>query len=136
MRPHPGVATIDICNYIKPELCQKLDVVIVHCRTNDISNEINAVKKIKKLVKEIEENNHENIPQVLISNIIEQYDQDYNEEIQSIDKKLQRCCTRKGLSFIDNNNIDKSSLNKGKLHLNRRGSSFLAKNFKKFVNTL
>ena len=35
-----------------------------------------------------------------------------------------------------NSNIDKSCLNKGKLHLNRRGSSFLANNFKKFVNAL
>ena len=136
MRPHPGATTIDICDYIKPELCQKLDVVIVHCGTNDIPNNINTVKKIKKLVKEIEENNHENIPQVVISSIIKRYDQDYNEEIQSINDKLQRFCTSKGLSFIDNNNIDKSCLNKGKFHLNRRGSSFLANDFKKFVNAL
>ena len=133
MRPHPGATTIDICDYIKPELRQKPDVVIVHCGTNDIPNNINTVKKIKKLVKEIEENNHENIPQVVISSIIKRYDQDYNEEIQSINDKLQRFCTSKGLSFIDNNNIDKSCLNKGKFHLNRRGSSFLANDFKKFV---
>ena len=84
MRPHPGATSIDICDYIKPALRQKPDVVIVHCGTNDIPNNINTVKKIKKLVKEIEENNHENIPQVVISSIIKRYDQDYNEEIQSI----------------------------------------------------
>ena len=136
MRPHPGATTIDICDYIKPELRQKPDVVFVHCGTNDIPNNINTVKKIKKLVKEIEENKQENIPQVVISSIIKRYDQDYNEEIQSMNDKLQRFCTSKGLSFIDNNNIDKSCLNKGKLHLNRRGSSFLANNFKNFVNSL
>ena len=135
MRPHPGATTIDICDYIKPELRQKPDVVIVHCETNDIPNNINTVKKSKKLVKEIEENNQENIPQVVISSIIKQYDHDYNEEIQSMNDKVQRFCTSKGLSFIDNNNIDKSCLNKGKLHLNRRGSSFLASNFKNFVNS-
>ena len=118
-RPHPGATTIDICNYIKPELRQKPDIVIVHCGTNDIPNNINTVKKIKKLVKEIEENNLEKILQVAISSIIQRYDQDYNEEIQSINDKLQRFCTSKGLSFIDNNNIDKSCLNKGKLHLKR-----------------
>ena len=90
MRPHPGATTIDICDYIKPALRQKLDVVIVHCGTNDIPNNINTVKKIKKLVKEIEENNHETIPQVVISSIIKRYDHDYNEEIQSINDKLQR----------------------------------------------
>ena len=51
MRPHPGATTIDICDYIKPELREKLDVVIVHCGTIDISNKINTVKKTKKLVK-------------------------------------------------------------------------------------
>ena len=136
MRPHHGATSIDICDYIKPALRQKPDVVIVHCGTNDIPNNINTVKKIKKLVKEIEENNHENIPQVVISSIIKRYDQDYNEEIQSINDKLQRFGPSKGLSFIDNNNIDKSCLNKGKLHLNRRGSSYLANTFKKFVNAL
>ena len=136
MRCHPGATSIDICDYIKPALRQKPDVVIVHRGTNDIPNNINTVKKIKKLVKEIEENNHENILQVVISRIIKRYDQDYNEEIQSINDKLQPFCTSKGLPFIDNNNIDKSCLNKGKLHLNRRGSSFLANNFKKFVNAL
>ena len=74
----------------KPELRQKPDVVIVHCGTNDIPNNINTVKKIKKLVKEIEENNQENIPQVVISSIIKRYDQDYNEEIQSMNDQLQR----------------------------------------------
>ena len=106
-------------DYIKPEFRQKPDEVIVHCGTNDIPNNINISKKIKKLVKEIDENNHENIPQVVIFSIIERYDQDYNEEIQNINDKLQRFCTGKGLSFIDTNNIDKLCLNKGKLHLKR-----------------
>ena len=88
MRPHPGATTIDICDYIKPKLRQKPDVVVVHCGTNDIPNDINTVKKIKKLVKQIEENNHENILQIVIHSIIKRYDQDYNEQIQSINNKL------------------------------------------------
>ena len=61
IRPHPGATIIDICNYIKPEIHQKPDVVIVHCGTNDIPNNINTVREIKELVKEIQENNHENM---------------------------------------------------------------------------
>ena len=45
MRPHPGATTVDICDYIKPELRHKSDVIIIHCGTNDIENEINTVKK-------------------------------------------------------------------------------------------
>ena len=49
MRPHSGATNINICDYIKPELRQKPDVVIVHCRTTDIPNNINTVEKIEKL---------------------------------------------------------------------------------------
>ena len=75
-------------------------------------------------------------PQVVISGLIKRYDQDFNEDIKSINENIQSLCTSKGLSFIDNSNIDKSCLNRSKLHLKRRGSSFLANNFKKFVNSL
>ena len=27
VRPHPGEITVDICDYIKPELCHKPDVM-------------------------------------------------------------------------------------------------------------
>ena len=74
--------------------------------------------------------------QVVITSLIKRYDQGGNEDIKSINKNIQSLCTSKGLSFIDNSNIDRSRLNRSKLHLNRRGSSFLANNFKKFVNSL
>ena len=45
MRPHPGATTADIYDYIKPELRHKPDVIIIHCGTNDIENEINTLKK-------------------------------------------------------------------------------------------
>ena len=40
MRLHPGATTIDIYDYIKLELRQIPDVVIVHCGTNDIPKQI------------------------------------------------------------------------------------------------
>ena len=63
------------------------------------------------------------------SSLIKRYHQDFNDDIANINEKLQRFCNSKGLSFIDNNNIDRSCLNKDKLHLNRRGSSYLANDF-------
>ena len=62
VRPHPGAKAVDTCDYIKPELHHKPDVIIIHCGTNDIENEINTVKKINKLVKEIDEYNKQNPP--------------------------------------------------------------------------
>ena len=136
IRPHPRATNIDMCDYIKPDLRHQPDVIILHCGTNDIPNEINILKKLKKLLKEIEGYDTHKKPQVVISGLIKRYDQDFNEDIKSINEKIQNLCTSKGLSFIDNSNIDKSCLNRSKLHLNRRGSSFLANNFKQFVNSL
>ena len=125
-----------MCDYIKPELRHKPDVIIIHCGTNDIENEINTVKKIKKLIKKIDEYDKQNPPKVVISSLIKRYDKDFNDNIADIKEKLQRFCNSKGFSFIENNNIDRSCLNKGMLHLNRRRSSYLANNFKKFVGSL
>ena len=138
MRPHPRARTVNICDYIKPELRHKPDVIIIRCGTNDIEKEINTIKKIK----EIDESDKQNSPKVVISSLIKRYDQDFSDDIADVDadadvnEKLQSFCNSKGLSFIDNNNIDRSCLSNGKLHLNKRGSSYLANNFKKFVGSL
>ena len=51
IRPHPGATSIDMCDYM---LCHQPDVIILHCGTNDVSNERNTLKKLKKLLKEFE----------------------------------------------------------------------------------
>ena len=137
IRPHHETTSIDVRDYIKSKLRHRPDVIILHYGTNNISNEIKTLKKLKKLLKDIEGYNIHKKPQVVISSLIQRYDQDMmNEDIKSINEKSQSLCTPKGLSFIDSSNIDKSCLNRTKLHLNRRGSSFLANKFKKFVNSL
>ena len=72
IRPHPGVTTVDMIDYIKPELRHKPDIVILHCGTNDIRNDMNTVKKIKKLFKEIEED--DGSTDIVISGLIQQFD--------------------------------------------------------------
>ena len=111
MRPHPMATTVNIFDYIKAELRHKPDVIIIHCRTNDIKNEINSVKKIKKLIKGIDEYDKKNPPEAVISSLIKRYKRDFNDYITNINVKLQRYCNGKGFFFTDNNNIDRSSLN-------------------------
>ena len=99
-----------------------------------ISHDVNTVKKIKKSVKEIEEN--DGSADMVISGLIKRFDRNGIDDIERIKEKLKRWCIGKGLTFIDNNNIDESCFNRGKLHLNRRGSSYLANHFKKFIESL
>ena len=56
VKPHPGPITVDMSDYIKPELRHKPDIIILHCETNDITNDVNTINKMNKLAKEIKEN--------------------------------------------------------------------------------
>ena len=104
VRPHPRATTIDMIDYIKPELRHKPDIVFLHCGTNDITNDVNTVKRIKKLVKEIEED--DGSTDIVISGLIKRFDRNATDDIERINEKLKRWCMGKGLTFIDNNNIN------------------------------
>ena len=89
---------------------------------------------MKKFVKEIEEN--DGSMDIVISGLIKRFDRNAIDDTERINEKLKRWCIGKGLTFINNNNINESCLNRGKLYLNRRGSSYLANNFKNFIELL
>ena len=73
-------------DYIKPELRHKPDIVILHCRTNDIANNVNTVKKMKKLVKEIEEN--DGSTDIVISGLIKRFNHNAIDDTERINEKL------------------------------------------------
>ena len=73
-------------DYIKPELHHKPDIVILHCGTNDITNDVNTVKKMKKLVKEIEEN--DGSTDIVISGLIKRFNHNAIDDTERINEKL------------------------------------------------
>ena len=46
--------------------------------------------------------------------------------------RLKNYCRQKDIGYIDNSNITEDSLRIKKLHLNRKGNSFLTKNLLKY----
>ena len=50
-----------------------------------------------------------------------------------VNEKLKEMSSRNGFHFIDNSHIDGSSLNGSKLHLNAKGSAYLATSFIKIL---
>ena len=46
-----------------------MSTIIIHCGTNYIENEFDTEKKIKKLVKEIDEYDKQNPPKFVISSL-------------------------------------------------------------------
>ena len=55
VRPHSRAATMDMIDW-EPEVQKNLNILILDCETNNITNGIKTIKKIKKKrVKEIPE---------------------------------------------------------------------------------
>ena len=72
--------------------------------------------------------------EIVLSSVIHRDDQDVEDEINELNKKLKNLCKGKGRRFIDNSNIKSSSLNSSKLHLNKRGTALLTTSFAKIVH--
>ena len=62
--------------------------MIIQYGTNNIKHEINFVKKIKKLVKNIDKYDKQSLHKVAKSSLIKRYDQGFNENIANINETL------------------------------------------------
>ena len=67
------------------------------------------------------------------SGVVARGDINKKENIVSTNNRLKMYCKGKEFFLIDNSNIDASCLNKSKLHLNRKGTSYLANNFRNHI---
>ena len=103
---------------------------------NDLQNNCNIVKKSKRLVSAVIEADKDNFLKIAFSSKVNREDKDFKDQINDVNNKLKNFCNSAGMNFIDNSNIDGSCLNRGKLHLNRKGTAALAKNFCRFVGSL
>ena len=84
---------------------------------------------MQRLVSAVKEVDKDNSVKIAFSSIINREDEDFKDKINDVNNKLKSYCNSAGMDFIDNSNIDRSCLNRGKLHLNRKGTAALAKNF-------
>ena len=128
---HPGSRTEDMLDYIKPVVRKKPDTIIFHTGTNDLTNGVNTMKKIRKLVKVVREIDESEEIKIGFSSVIYRQDKDADDERKELNSKLKKYCEGKGFVFIENANINETGLNNSKLHLNRKGTNILAQNIKK-----
>ena len=54
--------------------------------------------------------------------------------MKDVNDFLSSSCHERNIGFINNDNINKHHLNNSKLHLNRKGSSLLARNFNDVIS--
>ena len=73
-------------------------MIIIHAGTNDIQHKVNMLQKVRKFITTIKEINVNNEVQIAFSGVIHRDDQDFEEEIKEIDRKLENLCKGKELS--------------------------------------
>ena len=103
--------------------------------TNDLTNGTNMLNNAKKIVKELTTK----LPKVKIafSELITRKDKkNLDKNVTETNKRLKNYCRQEDIGYIDNSIIAEDSLGIKKLHLNRKGNSFLAKNLLKYLTNV
>ena len=121
---HPGSTTEDMLDYIKPIARRKPDTLIIHAGTNDLTNDVNTMKKVRKLVKVVREIDEFEKIKIGFFGAIYRKDKDLEDERDEVNMKL----------MIENGNINESGLNNSKLHLNKKGTNILTQDIKRSFN--
>ena len=130
-----GVKTKCMKDYIKPSQCENSDHYIVDVGTNDLcldrSPELIA-KFIIDLALTLKSASHD----FSVSNIILRNGSDtLNKKGCKVIVVLMELCKENNIHLIDNSkNIKPQHLNKGKLHLNQKGSRLLSDIFLKEIS--
>ena len=124
----PGSSTEDMKHYMVPSLAKEPDQVVIHIGTNDFKREPRVlVDNIIELANEAEGPDKKR--KVFVSSIICRQDSTLNNKVRQVNNLLSSACRRNSLSFIDNSNILVNHLNSDGIHLNRKGTALLVKNY-------
>ena len=114
VKNHSGATTEDICDFIKPEVRKKPDIIIVHAGTNDITNNTKSFENYKKITDTIKSK----LPncKYAISNVVMRKDKpDIEKKVIEFNSRLSKFCSKNKIDIIENENLDGSCLSFKKL---------------------
>ena len=110
--------------------------IILHVGTNDISEKepskiVDGIKEICDIIQ-----NDSPLTEIVISEIILRTDKpEYQQKVSETNSMLADFCESRNIYSISHNNIGKAHINPYGVHLNRAGTSALAKSILVFLNT-
>eukprot|EP00112_Aurelia_sp_Birch-Aquarium-sp1_P016513 Seg3755.1 transcript_id=Seg3755.1/GoldUCD/mRNA.D3Y31 product="hypothetical protein" protein_id=Seg3755.1/GoldUCD/D3Y31 len=133
VRAQPGATTQDMEDHIKPLLRKKPDMVILHCGTNDLTNDVDTIRHLDAIVKYTEKESPST--EIVVSNIVTRRDKDgIHQEVTDLKSGVKDFCRNNQLKVIDNSRLDITCLSQKKLHINRKGTGYLAQNLLSFIS--
>ena len=70
IRSHQGATTEDLIDYVRPTARKKPKMMVIHSGTNGITNKVNILQKIRKVINAIKENDVNNEIKIVLSSVI------------------------------------------------------------------
>ena len=105
----PGATSERILDEIDDVIKLKPEHLVIHVRTNDLTNGINLLNNAKKIVKKI----NEKLPNtgIAFSNVINRTDRKgIDKKLTKTNQRLKNCCKQKYINYIENANINEDCL--------------------------
>lgn len=133
---YSGANTDAIKHHMRPSLARKPDKIIMHVGTNDLKD-----KDVTQTVKSIEStcqiiNSESPTTKVAISELICRNDKQENaDKVIKVNKQIAKLCLKHRWDHIKHENITATQLNPYGIHLNKSGTSLLAKNYIEYINS-
>ena len=131
-----GSTTEAMTHHIKPCLAKQPDQIVLHVGTNDIRDKqpkeiVDGIMKIQDIIKK---ESPETV--VAVSELIHRNDKvEYSQKVKKVNTLLAKACRQYSCDYIEHTNIQDKHLNPYGLHLNKFGTSVMAKNFVNYFNT-
>ena len=123
-----GATCSDMEHFINPIIARKPDHIFLHYGTNDLmdSTPEDIAQSIIKVAKKVTMNKIN----CYVSSLILRTDNEHlNDKLNLVNKRLKALLVKEKINLITHNNITDLHLNRGGLHLNKRGDAALAYNF-------
>ena len=130
VRSFPNAKVQCMDDYKKPSIGDKPDHFMVHVGINDLNSEVSS-KSIAELIVDLATSLKTETNNASVSSILLRTDNSLlNQKGYEVNSHLKDLCEERNLYLIDNTKKFRSyRLNKGKLHLNMKGSKLLNDTF-------
>lgn len=132
----PGCTTLDMKDYVKPLLRRNPAEIILHVGTNSLRSCNSARAYAEEIVDLASMVGTESSAKITISSLVGRTDDEsLASKIPDVNKIIKKFCNQNNWGFVDHKNISVNNhLNRSSLHLNRSGTSRLARNFINHLN--
>ena len=115
------------------QLKKKKKILVSHTGTNNLTNGVNTMKEIRKIVKCVRGLDKDKKVNIGFSSVISRSARNLGQGIRDLNLKLKGYCEGNNFLFVDNVNIEESCLSNSKLHLNHKGTNILCQNIKNSI---